>query len=160
MWTSSIRSIRRPDVDIVYPVHPNPAFHDRAHRQLGRIANIRLTAPFDYPDLIAAMAASLLVVTDSGGIQEEAPALGRPVLVLREVSERMEAVESGAALLIGTGGDRIASETLRLIDCAASRARMVVGGSPYGDGRASTRIASACARYLGVAPDLIVDEFG
>ncbi|TZG27347.1 non-hydrolyzing UDP-N-acetylglucosamine 2-epimerase [Sphingomonas montanisoli] len=153
-------ALERPDIDVVYPVHPNPAFHDRAHSQLGRIANVRLTQPLDYPDLVAAMAASLFVVTDSGGLQEEAPALGKPVLVLREVSERMEAVESGAALLIGTNGDRIVRETLRLIDCADSRARMAIGGSPYGDGRAGTRIASACARYLGAARDIPIDAFG
>ena len=159
---SALRRIAmgRPDIDIVYPVHPNPAFHDRAHARLGKIANVRLMAPLDYPDLVATMATSLFVMTDSGGIQEEAPALGKPVLVLRDVSERMEALESGAALLIGTDGDRVTHETLRLIDCADSRARMAIGRSPYGDGRAGARIASACARYLGTAPDILIEEFG
>ena len=135
----------RPDVRIVLPVHLNPIVRDTVHAVLGGHARIALIEPVDYLSFVALMGASWIVLTDSGGVQEEAPVLGRPVLVLRETTERLEAVEAGVARLVGTEPDAILRGTLDLLDAADARARMARSVSPFGDGRAAVRIADVLA---------------
>jgi UDP-N-acetylglucosamine 2-epimerase (non-hydrolysing) len=134
---------RFPELTILYPVHPNPNVHRPVHQILGRIPNIMLTEPLDYAILVHIMTQAVLVLTDSGGIQEEAPSLGKPVLVLREVTERPEAIQAGTARLVGTDPQRIVSETVRLLTDPAEYNRMARAVNPYGDGRAAERIVSA-----------------
>lgn len=138
----------RGDVQLLYPVHPNPNVHDTAHRVLGDHPAIRLTAPLDYPDMVAAMRACDLILTDSGGVQEEAPSLGKPVLVLRTTTERPEGVTAGAAKLVGTDRDAITSEANRLLDDRGAYDAMAKVENPYGDGTASRRIAELCGAFV------------
>jgi UDP-N-acetylglucosamine 2-epimerase (non-hydrolysing) len=140
-----------PDLTVVYPVHPNPNVRGPAEAALGAHPQVRLTEPLDYEALVAVMRRATLVLTDSGGLQEEAPALGKPVLVLRSETERPEAVDLGVAKLIGTDRARVVEEVSRLLTDAAAYAAMAKGVSPYGDGHAAERIAAIVARYLGVA---------
>ena len=143
----------RPDVCVVYPVHPNPNVSVLAHEILGCHPRIRLCEPMEYVSFVAAMKSACLILTDSGGIQEEAPALGKPVLVLRNETERPEAIEAGVAKLVGTDTRTIVDETLRLLDSDATYQQMAQGISPYGDGSAAMRIAEILARDLiGVDP--------
>jgi UDP-N-acetylglucosamine 2-epimerase (non-hydrolysing) len=139
---------RFPQLKVLYPVHPNPNVRAAAHRILGGQPQITLVEPLDYPELVAAMRVAKLILTDSGGIQEEAPALGRPVLVLRGVTERPEAVEIGAAKLVGSSRSAIVGEASRLLLDPEHYARMAPGYSPYGDGRAARRIRDSVCRYL------------
>lgn len=141
-----------PALSVLYPVHPNPDVRKPAEARLGGHPRITLAAPLDYPGLVAAMRDARIILTDSGGIQEEAPALGKPVLVLRGVTERPEAVELGAAELVGTDTDAIVSACHRLLTDADYYARMAKGVSPYGDGRAAGRIRDAVERFLGTRP--------
>lgn len=127
------------EVQLVYPVHLNPNVRDVAHRKLLR-PNIALIAPLDYPDLIWMMHRSSVILTDSGGIQEEAPSLGKPVLVLRDVTERMEGVTAGTALLVGSSTDKIVTETVKLLTNAAYYSEIATAVNPYGDGTTSERI--------------------
>jgi len=127
-------------VQIVYPVHLNPNVRKTVYEILSGIPNISLIEPADYENLVALMGKAYLIMTDSGGIQEEAPSLHKPVLVLRDVTERPEAIEAGAAKLIGTDADRIYAEAVRLIEEPKSYSQMSTAGSPYGDGQASKRI--------------------
>jgi UDP-N-acetylglucosamine 2-epimerase (non-hydrolysing) len=113
-----------------------------AHAMLGGHPQVTLTDPLGYPELVAAMQHCALVLTDSGGLQEEAPALGKPVLVLRDVTERPEAVELGVARLVGTDPDHILAAASELLTSPAAYAAMAKGISPYGDGRAAERIAT------------------
>jgi UDP-N-acetylglucosamine 2-epimerase (non-hydrolysing) len=131
---------RRDDVEIIVPVHPNPAVR-KAMAPLENLARVRLTDPLDYVPFVHLLSACHLVLTDSGGVQEEAPALGKPVLVLRDKTERPEGVEAGCARLVGARADAVVGETLRLHDDPGAYAAMTHGGSPYGDGRAAERIA-------------------
>jgi len=131
---------RHPDVRIVCPVHPNPNVCEPVHELLRDEARIRLLPPVDYTTLVHLMKHSYLILTDSGGIQEEAPSLGVPVLVLRETTERPEAVEAGAARIVGTDPVRIGLEAERLLEHEAERAAMGRVVSPFGDGRAAGRI--------------------
>lgn len=140
-----IAAVYGPRVCIVYPVHLNPHVWDPVHRMLGGIPNIILIPPLDYLPLVHLMKHSSLVLTDSGGIQEEAPGLGLPALVLREVTERPEAVDAGTVRLVGTDRSRIVAETVRLLDDAGEHARMARAVNPYGDGHAAERIVSALA---------------
>ena len=126
---------------------------------LGAHPRVAVTEPLDYPDLVAVLRRSTLVLSDSGGIQEEAPSLGVPVLVLREVTERMEAVEAGCALLLGTDRDLIVATATRLLRDDATRLAMTGRGNPFGDGAAARRSAAAVAWLLGLAPERPV-EFG
>ena len=135
------------DVLLVYPVHPNPNVRDPAHAVLGDHARIRLTQPLDYLDLVHALKAAALVITDSGGIQEEAPSFGAPVLVLREVTERPEGVRAGVARLVGTDRRQIVQSATELLSEAGARVRGG-GANPYGDGRAAERIADIVAHRL------------
>jgi len=137
-----------PELKILYPVHPNPNVRSTVQRLLADQPHIQLIEPLTYPDLIAAMQRSKLILTDSGGIQEEAPTLGKPVLVLRAVTERPEAVDLGVARVIGTARETIVAETRRLLVDADHYARMSRGGSPYGDGRAARRIHDIVHTYL------------
>lgn len=137
----------RDDIHIVYSVHPNPNVRGPVQRRLSDIANITLTPPLEYPDLIDAMKRACLVLTDSGGIQEEAPGLGTPVLVLRETTERPEAVEAGTVKVIGTEHERIVREVARLLEDRGEYERMARAVNPYGDGRAAQRIVRALLEY-------------
>ncbi len=130
----------RGDVHIVYPVHLNPNVHDLVYRRLKGTDNISLTTPLDYWSMVGLLDRCYLVLTDSGGLQEEAPSLGKPVLVLREVTERPEAVEAGTVRVVGTDRARIVRETSALLDDQASYLRMARAINPYGDGKASGRI--------------------
>ncbi|WP_240046511.1 non-hydrolyzing UDP-N-acetylglucosamine 2-epimerase [Paracraurococcus ruber] len=152
-----LQAVRRlceavPDLHVLYPVHPNPQVRDRAHALLGGHPQVTLAGPLRYPELVAALQACTLVLTDSGGLQEEAPALGKPVLVLREVTERPEAVALGVARLVGTDPDRILAEATRLLVSPADHAAMARGVSPYGDGRAADRIAALVAAAVRPRP--------
>ena len=131
---------RNTDVQFLYPVHPNPNVLNVAQEMLGGIENIFLCAPLDYAPFIAAMIRSHIILTDSGGVQEEAPALGKPVLVLRDETERPEAVEEGVVKLVGPNYQRIVEETQRLLDDEFAYRAMARGVSPYGDGHAAERI--------------------
>jgi UDP-N-acetylglucosamine 2-epimerase (non-hydrolysing) len=131
------------DVHVVYPVHLNPNVQEPAHRILDGVAGMTLTDPLDYLPLVYLMKHATLVLTDSGGIQEEAPGLGKPVLVLREVTERPEAVEAGTVRLVGTDRERIVAETMRLLEDVEEYGRMARAMNPYGDGHAAERIVEA-----------------
>jgi UDP-N-acetylglucosamine 2-epimerase (non-hydrolysing) len=131
------------DVRIVYPVHPNPDVQGLAREVLGGVDRVHLVPPLDYRRFAGLLARATLVLTDSGGIQEEAPSVGVPVLVLRDVTERPEAVAAGTARLVGTAAGRIVAEAARLLDDPAAHAAMARAGNPYGDGRARVRIADA-----------------
>jgi UDP-N-acetylglucosamine 2-epimerase (non-hydrolysing) len=137
-----------PDLEIVYPVHPNPNVKTVAYEMLSGVSRVHLLEPLDYASLVALLKRSTLVLTDSGGIQEEAPALGKPVLVLREETERPEAVEAGVAKLTGTQEDTIIAEVGRLLEDPVAYAAMARSVSPYGDGRAAVRIVKAIAKHL------------
>jgi len=130
-------------VQIVYSVHLNPNVQETVHRILGNVPNVILAPPLDYQLLVQMMKRSYLILTDSGGIQEEAPALGVPVLVLREVTERPEAVEAGTVRVIGSDRERIVSETARLLDEVQAYEEMARAVNPYGDGNATERIVGA-----------------
>jgi UDP-N-acetylglucosamine 2-epimerase (non-hydrolysing) len=131
------------DVHLVYPVHLNPNVWEPVHQHLGRISNISLTPPLEYLPLVYLMKHAYLVVTDSGGIQEEAPGLGVPVLVLREVTERPEGVKAGTVRLVGTRRERIVAEIGRLLEDETAYREMARAVNPYGDGRAAVRIVKA-----------------
>ncbi len=133
---------RRGDVQIVYPVHRNPNVWDVVHDELDGEPGVTLLPPVDYRALVYLMQHCALVLTDSGGIQEEAPALGKPVLVLREVTERPEGVEAGTARVVGTDPERIVAEAGRLLDDPAAYAAMAQAVNPYGDGHAAERIVT------------------
>jgi UDP-N-acetylglucosamine 2-epimerase (non-hydrolysing) len=139
----------RSDVRIVLPVHLNPSVRETVRESLGGAPRVTLVEPFDYIRFVALMSVSWLVLTDSGGVQEEAPALGLPVLVLRDTTERPEAVECGVARLVGTDPDAIVSVVLRLLDHPDERDRMSKAISPFGDGRAAGRIADVLEARRG-----------
>ena len=137
-----------PDVEIVYPVHLSPVVRDTARELLGGVPNIRLIAPLDAVDMHRLMARSYMVMTDSGGIQEEAPALGKPVLVLRRETERPEAVTAGTVKLAGTDTENIYRLAAELLDDPAAYDRMAKAVNPYGDGQACPRIAQAILSHF------------
>jgi UDP-N-acetylglucosamine 2-epimerase (non-hydrolysing) len=139
---------RRPDVQIAYPVHRNPRVLGPVTERLGGFPNIELLDPLDYVSFVDLMRRSRLLVTDSGGIQEEAPSLGKPVLVMRDSTERPEAVDAGTVKLVGTDTRRIVAEASRLLDDEAEYGRMTRIHNPYGDGHASERIAAIIAGRL------------
>jgi UDP-N-acetylglucosamine 2-epimerase (non-hydrolysing) len=135
----------RDDIQIVYPVHLNPRVREPVHALLGGLPAVKLLEPLDYLPFVFLMQRAALILTDSGGIQEEAPSLGTPVLVLRETTERPEAVAAGTALLVGTGREAILRETQRLLSDASAREAMARAHNPYGDGKAAERIVAALA---------------
>ncbi len=136
----------RPDVAIVFPVHPNPHVRAAMEPILGGLDNVALIDPLDYPHFVRLLATSHLVLTDSGGVQEEAPALGKPVLVMRETTERPEGIEAGTARLVGTDKSRIVSEIFKLLDDKDAYMAMARAHNPFGDGTAAKRIAEIVAR--------------
>jgi UDP-N-acetylglucosamine 2-epimerase (non-hydrolysing) len=142
-----LRLARRPDVQIVYPVHRNPNVLDPVRRRLSAQSNIILLEPLDYVPFVDLMRRACLLLTDSGGIQEEGPSLGKPVLVMREKTERPEAVEAGTVRLVGTDPEAIVREASSLLDDEEERRRMSRVHNPYGDGQASRRIADAIAAF-------------
>ncbi len=131
---------RYPDLEVIYPVHLNPAVREIVRPLLGRKRRVRLVPPLDYHPFVSLMAQSTLILTDSGGIQEEAPSLGKPVLVLRHVTERPEAVEAGTVKVVGPVRKRIVAEARRLLDDPKAYRRMARRANPYGDGKAAVRI--------------------
>lgn len=146
---SAIQEIaeKKPEFEIIYPVHLNPNIKEFAHTYL-TAPNIKLVEPLDYRDLIAQMNNSYLILTDSGGIQEEAPSLGKPVIVLRDVTERTEGIEAGNAILVGTEKEKIVRETLDLIDNKERYEQISQISNPYGDGKASERIVEIVQSYF------------
>jgi UDP-N-acetylglucosamine 2-epimerase (non-hydrolysing) len=130
---------RYPNVWFAYPVHLNPQVREPVERLLGGLPNVALLPPLDYPDFVALLDRATLAITDSGGIQEEAPSLGKPVLVTRRSTERPEAIEAGLAELVGTDRRRIVAAAARLLDGPAPRAPRLAR-NPFGDGRAAQRI--------------------
>lgn len=147
----AIRDIaqRHPDFGFIWPVHPNPNIHGVVHGLLSGLANVQLTKPLDYAEFLSVFAGCEFVLSDSGGVQEEAPTLKKPVLLLREETERPEGVEAGVCRLIGSSADLIRHWTELLISDEAARQAMRQDISPYGDGRSSERIVEALsARFL------------
>jgi UDP-N-acetylglucosamine 2-epimerase (non-hydrolysing) len=128
---------------MIYPVHPNPNVQTAVNRHLNGCRNVRLIDPLDYVSFVDLMRQAFLLITDSGGIQEEGPSLGKPVLVLREKTERPEAVLAGTVRLVGTDEDAIVREASTLMDDPAAYKAMARRHNPYGDGHASRRIADA-----------------
>ena len=140
MCRALARLAERADVEIVYPVHLNPVVREAAESVLGGHPHIHRIEPLEYLPFVYLMRRAALIITDSGGVQEEAPSLGVPVLVTREKTERPEAVEAGTVRLVGTDTKRIVSEASRLLDDAGAHREMSVAHNPYGDGHASERI--------------------
>ena len=140
---------KRDDLQIVYPVHLNPNVQEPVQRHLSRLANVHLIEPQEYLPFVYLMQRAHIILTDSGGVQEEAPSLGKPVLVMRETTERPEAVDAGTVRLVGTDDTRIVGEIESLLVNADEYARMSEAHNPYGDGLAGRRIADLIAVYLG-----------
>ena len=138
---------RHPDLSLLWPVHPNPAVVEPVKRILGGAPRVRLVGPVSYRALVAAVARSTLVATDSGGLQEEAPCLGKPVIVLRRVTERPEGLVAGTLRLVGTDEAAVAQALDELLDSQTAYERMARASNPYGDGRAAQRIAQALLAY-------------
>lgn len=147
---SALRTLaeNNPDVQFLYPVHPNPNVKDVAHEMLSTLSNFVLCEPLDYAPFVAAMQRAYLILTDSGGVQEEAPALGKPVLVLRDETERPEAVEQGVVKLVGPNYEAIVIGVQRLLDDEAAYRTMARGVSPYGDGHAAERIVKTLQEHF------------
>lgn len=142
------RLARRPDVELVYPVHPNPNVRGPVEQALGGQSNVHLIDPQDYVPFVDLMRRSYIILTDSGGVQEEAPSLGKPVLVMREKTERPEAVEAGTSRLVGTDADKIVTEAELLLDNPTEYDRRSHIHNPYGDGQASERIVTAVRAFF------------
>ena len=140
------RLSERGDLEIVYPVHLNPNVGEPVKRLLGGRPGVHLIEPQEYLPFVYLMRRSYLIITDSGGIQEEAPSLGKPVLVMRDVTERPEAVDAGTVRLVGTDAEAIVGESERLLDDESAYAAMSRAHNPYGDGKASQRIVEEIAR--------------
>ena len=140
----------REDVEVIYPVHLSPAVQEAAKEILGNTERIHLISPLDVVDFHNLAARSYFIMTDSGGVQEEAPSLGKPVLVLRDKTERPEGVEAGTLKLVGTESEKVKEEMEELLDNDAEYQRMAQAKNPYGDGKASERILDAIAYYFGV----------
>lgn len=140
---------RDPALEVLFPVHPNPNVSTVVRELLGSHPRVKLCEPLDYLSFIAAMESAHLILSDSGGVQEEAPALGKPVLVLRDETERPEAVSAGVAQLVGTDTDRIVNAAWQLLTDPVAYGRMAQGASPYGDGHAARRIVDILERELG-----------
>ena len=137
----SIRELaERGDVEVVYPVHLNPNVREPVDRILNGVANVHLIEPLDYLPFVALMKKAAIILTDSGGIQEEAPSLGKPVLVMRDTTERPEAVTAGTVKLVGTNQDVIVTEVTRLLDDKEAYLEMSYAHNPYGDGHACKHI--------------------
>ncbi len=156
-WGEPLRQICRavvqlsaeyPDVHFIYAMHRNPIVREIAETELFGLPNVRLVDPPDYPVFVKLMQRATLILTDSGGVQEEAPSLNVPILVLRETTERPEGIEAGCARLIGTDTGRILEEASRLLSSSRSRSEMIGIANPYGDGKAAQRIAEILIEQL------------
>ncbi|MCO8269023.1 UDP-N-acetylglucosamine 2-epimerase (non-hydrolyzing) [Actinoplanes sp. TRM 88003] len=147
-----------PDIDVILPSHPNPAVRAQVEAGLAGLERVTVTDPVPYADLSRLLSEAYLVLTDSGGIQEEAPSFGVPALVLRDVTERVESIDAGCAKLVGSDTQLIVDEASALLDDPARRDAMTVNGNPYGDGRAAHRTAQATAALLGLttSPEAMV----
>ncbi len=146
------------DINFIFPVHLNPVVREVVYGTLGSIGNVFLIEPLDYLDFVNLMARSYLIITDSGGVQEEGPSLGKPILVLREVTERPEAVRYGTVKLVGLNEKKIIAAAKNLIDSKTAYKKMATATNPYGDGRASERTVEAIKRYFGL-PGKVIHEF-
>jgi UDP-N-acetylglucosamine 2-epimerase (non-hydrolysing) len=146
-----------PDLVVVLPVHPNPRVREALLPAVAGLANVLVVEPLAYGEFARLLDRATIVLTDSGGVQEEAPSLGKPVLVMRDTTERPEAVAAGTARLVGTDHDRIVADVGSLLQDADAYAAMAGAVNPYGDGRAAERSCQAMARFLGL--DATVDEF-
>ena len=144
----------RPDIAVIFPVHPNPNVRPIMEGVLGGLPNVAMIEPLDYPHFVRLLDLCHLVLTDSGGVQEEAPSLGKPVLVMRETTERPEGVAAGTAKLVGTARGRIVHEVLSLLDDKSAYRAMARAHNPFGDGLASQRIAAIIASGGVVAEGL------
>ncbi|WP_052436211.1 non-hydrolyzing UDP-N-acetylglucosamine 2-epimerase [Georgenia sp. SUBG003] len=162
-WDSGLAAVARAvrrlakqfgDWSVVLPLHRNPVVRGAVLPQLADLPNVLVTEPLPYGEFTRLLAACRIVLTDSGGIQEEAPGLGKPVLVLRDTTERPEAVQAGTVRLVGTDEERIVEETSRLVTDGSAYARMVGAENPYGDGRAARRVRAALEAHLGVGARL------
>ncbi len=151
--TALRRIAQQSEAQIVYPVHLNPNVQEPVRRLLGHIPTIHLVEPQDYLPFVWLMRQAHLILTDSGGVQEEAPSLGIPVLVMRETTERPEAVEAGTVRLVGTDADKIHAEAMHLLTDRRAHEAMAHALNPYGDGHAAERIAQALSDRLATAPD-------
>jgi UDP-N-acetylglucosamine 2-epimerase (non-hydrolysing) len=157
---SVLRAVRdvldaHPDTIATLPAHPNPAVRADVMSVLGADHRVVITEPLNYPDLVGLLKRSSLVLSDSGGIQEEAPSFGVPVLVLRERTERLEAVEAGCAFLVGTDRDVITAAASRLLTVDPARRESLSVANPFGDGHAAQRAAIALARLLAIRVDRV-----
>ncbi len=150
------RIAERDDVAVLFPVHPNPNVVSVMDEILGDRANVARIEPLDYPHFVRALGLADIVLTDSGGVQEEAPALGKPVLVMRETTERPEGVAAGTARLIGTDETRIVAEIFTLLDDKAAYATMARAHNPFGDGHAAARIAAIVTNFI--APGIVLGD--
>jgi UDP-N-acetylglucosamine 2-epimerase (non-hydrolysing) len=133
-------AIQNPDINIIYPVHLNPNVREPVNNILHNIKNIKIIEPLDYLEFIYLMEKSYFIITDSGGIQEEAPSLGKPVLVMRDTTERPEALKAGTVKLVGTNREKIVKEAQKLLDNKDEYKKMSMAHNPYGDGKASQRV--------------------
>ena len=140
-------ALQQPDVQIVYPVHLNPNVLEPVNRILSNLPNIHLLEPLEYPQFVHLMNQSALILTDSGGVQEEAPSLGKPVLVMRDTTERPEAVQAGTVKLVGANQRTIVDETIRLLNDSEAYRKMAFAHNPYGDGTASNKIMDALMSF-------------
>ncbi len=138
----------RRDLQIIYPVHLNPQVKGPVERHLGGIANVRLLEPLDYLPFVHLMRRANIILTDSGGVQEEGPSLGKPVLVMRETTERPEAIDAGTVELVGTSVERIVDSVTRLLDDGTAYERMAKARNPYGDGKAAGRILNVISEFM------------
>jgi len=141
---------QRQDVQIVYPVHLNPNVREPVLRILGKCQNVYLIDPLDYLPFVYLMKQAYLILSDSGGIQEEAPTLGKPVLVMRDTTERPEAIKAGTVLLVGTDKNNIIEQCFRLLDNKANYDKMSCTHNPYGNGTASLKIISQLKKCHGL----------
>jgi UDP-N-acetylglucosamine 2-epimerase (non-hydrolysing) len=143
----------RDDIQLVYPVHPNPNVREPVYRHLAGRPNVILADPMGYVPFVSLLMRAHIVLTDSGGIQEEAPSLGKPVLVMRDKTERPEGVQAGTSRLVGTNKGRILTECNRLLDDPSAYHTMARAHNPYGDGRASEHIGEAISRFFGACKE-------
>jgi UDP-N-acetylglucosamine 2-epimerase (non-hydrolysing) len=150
-------AVDRPDLLVVFPIHHNPVVREAILPALDRLPNVIISDPVDYAAFAHLMNMATVVLTDSGGIQEEAPSLGKPVLVMRDTTERPEGIQAGTVTLVGTDPDRIVADVGRLLDDEIAYAAMATAVNPYGDGQAARRTVAALAHRLGCGPP--ADEF-
>jgi UDP-N-acetylglucosamine 2-epimerase len=141
------------DLQVVLPLHPNPNVRGLFEEELGRTERVHLLEPLSYPDMLKVLHKSTIILSDSGGLQEEAPSVGRPILILRERTERPEVVEVGAGMLVGTDPDLIVKEALSILCDPVVYERMVTVPNPFGDGQASARILEVLESALCEAVD-------